>query len=92
MALADLLNASHDSSPHAVPAGSAPSLSLGAGAPSPLGASARDPRAQRILAKTIYRELLQSGMSEADVMSIAGELLNLVADGMRDRREGPASR
>lgn len=90
MALADLLNASHDSSPHAVPAGSAPSL--GVGAPSPLGASARDPRAQRILAKTIYRELLQSGMSEADVMSIAGELLNLVADGMRDRREGPGSR
>lgn len=90
MALADLLNASHDSTLHAVPAGSAPSL--GAGAPSPLGASARDPRAQRILAKTIYRELLQSGMSEADVMSIAGELLNLVADGMRDRREGPASR
>jgi len=38
-----------------------------------------DPRAARILAKTIYRELRGSGFSERDVMALAGELLGLVA-------------
>lgn len=48
----------------------------------------RDPRAVRILAKTIYRELRQSGLAEQDVMSIAGELLGLVTTDMKLRRDG----
>jgi hypothetical protein len=47
-----------------------------------------DPRAVRILAKTMYRELRQSGLAEQDVMSIAGELLGLVTADMRSRRDG----
>jgi hypothetical protein len=54
-----------------------------AGAP-PSGA--RDPRGPLILARTIYRELRQSGLGEEEVMSIAGELLSLVAAEMKDRR------
>jgi hypothetical protein len=42
-----------------------------------------DPRAARILAKTIYRELRGSGFSERDVMALAGELLALVTTEVR---------
>lgn len=52
-----------------------------------LGPASRDPRALRILAKTIYRELRQGGLREEDVMSIAGELLSLVAGEVKDRRQ-----
>jgi hypothetical protein len=56
------------------------------GSPAELGDASHDPRALRILAKSIYRELRQGGLLEEDVMSIAGELLSLVAGEMKDRR------
>lgn len=46
----------------------------------------RDPRAVAILAKTIYRELRASGYAENDVMSLAGELLGMVATDVKTRR------
>jgi hypothetical protein len=49
------------------------------------GAS-RDPRALGILAKSIYRELRQGGLAEEDVMTIAGDLLGLIAGEVKDRR------
>ncbi|UQA56070.1 hypothetical protein [Polyangium aurulentum] len=64
----------------------------------PYAQASRDPRALRILAKTIYRELRQGGLGEEDVMAVAGELLSLVAGDMKDRRTacepalGPSSR
>ncbi len=51
-----------------------------------LGQASHDPRALRILAKTIYRELRQGGLLEEDVMTVAGELLSLVAGEVKDRR------
>jgi hypothetical protein len=53
-----------------------------------LGGASHDPRALRILAKSIYRELRQGGLQEEDVMSLAGELLSLVAGEVKDRRRG----
>jgi hypothetical protein len=53
----------------------------------PYAQASRDPRALHILAKTIYRELRQGGLVEEDVMSVAGELLSLVAGDMKDRRK-----
>jgi hypothetical protein len=50
------------------------------------GVASHDPRALRILAKTIYRELRQSGLAEQDVMAVAGELLSLVAVEVKARR------
>ena len=47
----------------------------------------RDPRALKIVAKSIYRELVDRGFSPQDVMSLAGELLAQVASGVRARRE-----
>ena len=47
-----------------------------------------DPRAVRILAKSIYRELRASGLSERDVLAMAGELLDLVTSDVRD--QGPS--
>jgi hypothetical protein len=46
----------------------------------------RDPKALAILAKTIYRELRASGYGERDVMSLAGELLGMVATEVKGRR------
>jgi hypothetical protein len=54
--------------------------------PADLAHASHDPRALRILAKTIYRELRQGGLLEEDVMSVAGELLSLVAGEVKDRR------
>jgi hypothetical protein len=51
----------------------------------------RDPRAVRIFAKTIYRELRQSGLDEEGVMALAGELLSLLAADVSDRRRGQDS-
>ncbi len=56
------------------------------GLPADLGSASHDPRALRILAKTIYRELRQAGLLEEDVMSVAGDLLSLVAGEVKDRR------
>lgn len=47
---------------------------------------ARDPRALAILAKTIYRELRASGYEERDVMTLASELLGVVATEVKRRR------
>jgi hypothetical protein len=55
-------------------------------APPDLGQASHDSRALGILAKTIYRELRQGGLLEEDVMSVAGELLSLVAGEVKDRR------
>jgi hypothetical protein len=62
-------------------------LELAPGAPpADLSHASHDGRALRILAKSIYRELRQSGLAEEDVMSVAGELLSLVAGEVKDRR------
>ncbi len=56
--------------------------------------ASRDPRALRILAKSIYREMRSAGLTEEDLMSVASEMLSLVAGDMRDRRtavEKPAT-
>jgi hypothetical protein len=45
--------------------------------------SPKDPRAARIVAKTIYKELRSGGFSEKDVMALAGELLALVTTEMK---------
>ena len=42
-----------------------------------------DARSARILAKTIYRELRSEGLDEREVLSIASELLGLVAEEVR---------
>lgn len=60
--------------------------------PAELGCSSRDPRALRILAKSIYRELRQGGLAEEDVMTIAGDLLGLIAGEVKDRRAAAEAR
>jgi len=51
---------------------------------------AHDPRALAILAKTLYRELRAGGYVASEVMTLAGELLELVASEVKDRRDsGP---
>jgi hypothetical protein len=59
--------------------------------PFDISVNARDPRACAILAKTIFRELRAEGYSAQEVMSVASELLELVASEVKDRRDGPDS-
>jgi hypothetical protein len=47
----------------------------------------QDPRALRILAKSIYRELRENGLGEREVMALAGELLGLVTTDVRGQGE-----
>ncbi len=47
---------------------------------------ANDPRAVPILAKSLYRELRTGGLTEKEVLAIAGELLSLIADDVRTRQ------
>lgn len=53
----------------------------------PYAYASRDPRALRIVAKTIYREMRSAGLTEEDMMAVAGEMLSLVAGDMKDRRD-----
>ena len=46
-----------------------------------------DPRTLKILAKSMYRELRESGYAEREVVAFAGELLGLVSCEVRERRE-----
>ena len=48
----------------------------------------RDPRTVQILAKSIYRELRTSGLSEQDVLAVAGELLTLITSEFRSKGDG----
>lgn len=48
-------------------------------------------RARELVAKSIYRDLTEGGFDERDVMAVAGELLSLVASGVRARRDGSPS-
>ncbi len=50
--------------------------------------SNRDPRALKILATSIYRELRAAGYGEHEVMALAGELLSQVSREVRERRVG----
>jgi hypothetical protein len=52
----------------------------------PEPARPRDARAVPILGKTIYRELKQAGLTDEDIMGVAGELLAQVAQDLRARR------
>jgi hypothetical protein len=51
-----------------------------------------DPRAVRILAKSIYRELRATGFSEGDVMALTGELLALLTSEVKGHRTAPEGR
>ncbi len=50
-------------------------------------ADARNARGLAILAKTLYRELRAEGYAANEVMTLAGELLGLVATEVKDRRD-----
>ncbi|HMA94840.1 MAG TPA: hypothetical protein VKP30_19250, partial [Polyangiaceae bacterium] len=56
-----------------------------------LQAKASDPKAVTIFAKTIYRELRQSGYSGQDVVQLAGELLSLLSRDVRNETARPAT-
>ena len=54
---------------------------------------AHDARSLAILAKTLYRELRAGGYAANELMTLASELLELVASEVKDRRDShPASK
>jgi hypothetical protein len=49
-------------------------------------AISNDPKALRILAKSIYRELRGNGYNEGQMVTLAGELLHLVTEEVQQRK------
>lgn len=45
----------------------------------------QDPRAIKIMAKTLYRQLRSSGYARAAILSFASELLELVSSEVREQ-------
>ena len=54
-------------------------------APASDGALMRDARTIPVLAKTIFRELKQNGLTDEDIIRVASELLAQVTSGLRSR-------
>ncbi|MGE0789336.1 MAG: hypothetical protein AB7S26_26920 [Sandaracinaceae bacterium] len=52
--------------------------------PSTVPSAAAEPRALRILAKSVFRELKGSGYDRSDIVAFATEMLSLVSSDMRD--------
>ncbi|MFI5301039.1 MAG: hypothetical protein ACHREM_23395 [Polyangiales bacterium] len=46
-----------------------------------------DARSVKIVAKSLHRELVEGGFRATDVIALAGELLALVATGVRDEAD-----
>jgi ribosomal protein S2 len=51
----------------------------------------RDPRAVKLVAKSIYRELASGGFADKDVVALASELLSLVTDDVRARKSSASA-
>ncbi len=47
---------------------------------------ANDPKALKIMAKSLYRQLRGGGYSQGDVLSFASELLSMVSTEVRERQ------
>jgi hypothetical protein len=47
--------------------------------------SPSQPRALRILAKSVFRELKSSGYTRSDILAFATEMLSLVSSDLRDQ-------
>lgn len=50
---------------------------------------ARDPKALKIMAKAMYRQLRTQGYSQGDVLSFASELLEMVSSEVREQKSTP---
>jgi hypothetical protein len=51
---------------------------------------ANQPRALRILAKSVFRELKSSGYNRSEILAFANEMLSLVTTDLREESVGPA--
>lgn len=49
-----------------------------------------EPRALRIIAKSVFRELKTTGYSRSDIVAFATEMLSLVSTDIREGAELPA--
>lgn len=45
-----------------------------------------DPKALKIMAKSLYRQLREGGYSQGDVLGFASELLSMVSTEVRERQ------
>lgn len=52
---------------------------------------AAEPRALRILAKSVFRELKTTGYSRSDIVAFATEMLSLVSSDLRGQGDGDRS-
>ena len=46
-------------------------------------ASRQDPRAARILARTLYRDMTENGLSQEQILAVTTELIGMVANELK---------
>jgi len=54
-------------------------------------AAGNEPRALRILAKSVFRELKTTGYSRSDIVAFATEMLSLVSTDIREQADSERS-
>lgn len=52
-----------------------------------LPATHKDPRATKILARSIFREMKESGLSHDQIISVASELIGMVTEQLKEDSE-----
>ncbi len=57
--------------------------------PMTVSTTSREPRALRILAKSVFRELKTSGYSRSEIVAFATEMLSLVGTDLREGAHPP---
>jgi hypothetical protein len=50
----------------------------------PLAATAKDPRAAKILARSLFKELTQNGLTQEQVLAVSSELIALVTEHLKE--------
>jgi hypothetical protein len=50
-------------------------------------ASRQDPRAARILARTLYRDMTENGLTGEQILAVTTELIGMVTNGLRREDE-----
>jgi hypothetical protein len=53
----------------------------------PLLATRKDPRATRILARSLFKELSENGVSNDQILAVASELIGLVTEDLKDSQD-----
>jgi hypothetical protein len=53
----------------------------------PIAATKKDPRAHRILARSLFKELSENGLTQEQILAVASELIGLVTEHLKESQD-----